>query len=59
MSNQFDALNMDDTYDFGIPTKEVNKDVQSGSTMEAKEDVSLKTCNASQEPLVSDLKEKE
>ena len=58
-SNQFDALNMVDTDVFGIPSSDVNKVVDSGRTMEANEDESLKTCTASQEPLVSDLKEKE
>ena len=55
-SNQFDALNMADTDDFGIPTKEVTLDVASGNTLEAKEDGSLKTATTSQKPLVSDPK---
>ena len=29
-SNQFDALNMDDTDGFGIPTNDTNKDVDAG-----------------------------
>jgi hypothetical protein len=58
-SNQFDALNMDDTDAFGIPTNDTNTDVNSGHTMEVNEDESTTTCNASQEPLVNDLKEKE
>ena len=58
-SNQFDALNMDDTDTFGIPTNDTNKDVDSGCTMEANEDESLKTGNASQNPPVSDIQEKE
>ncbi|PWA82953.1 zinc knuckle CX2CX4HX4C [Artemisia annua] len=58
-SNQFDALNMKDTDAFGIPSNDTNKDVASGHTMEVNEDESTKTGNASQEPLVSDLKEKE
>ena len=52
-SNQFDALNMDDTDAFGIPTIDTNKDVDSGRTMEVNKDESLNG-NASQEPLVSD-----
>ena len=58
-SNQFDSLNMVDTDELVIPSNDVNKVVDSGRTMEANEDESLKTCTASQEPLVSDLKEKE
>ena len=58
-SNQFKALNMADTDDFGIPTKEVTLEVTSGSTEEATKDGSLKTATTSQEPLVSDPKEKE
>lgn len=58
-SNQFDALNMDNTDVFGIPTNDTNKDVVSGRTMEVNEDESLNTSNASQVPLVSDMKEKE
>lgn len=58
-SNQFDALNMADTDDFGIPTKEVTLEVKSGSTEEAKKDGSLKTATTSQEPLVRDPNEKE
>jgi hypothetical protein len=58
-SNQFDALIMDDTDVFGIPTKEVNLDVTSGRTEEAKQDESVKTVTTSQEPLVSELNKKE
>ena len=47
-SNRFDALNMDDTDDFGVPTKEGDLDVASGSTMRTKVDGSLKIVNASQ-----------
>ena len=53
-SNQFDALNMDDTDALGIPTNDTNKDVDSGRTMKVNEDEYTKTGNASQEPLVSD-----
>jgi hypothetical protein len=53
-SNQFDALNMDDTDAFGIPTYETNMDVDAGRTMEVNEDTSVKTGTISQEPLVSD-----
>ena len=52
-SNQFDALNMDDTDAFGIPNIDNNKDVDSGRRMEVNKDESLNG-NASQEPLVSD-----
>ena len=38
-SNQFDALNMDDIDELGIPTYDINKDVESGSKVEAKKDV--------------------
>ena len=38
-SNRFDALHMDDSDDFGIPTNEVTKDLNSGIPKEAKEDV--------------------
>lgn len=53
-SNQFDALNMDDTDGFGIPTNDTNKDVDDGRIMEVNEDESIKTSTTSQEPLVSD-----
>lgn len=53
-SNQFDALNMDNTDGFRIPTNDTNKDVDAGSTMEVNEDESFKTGTTSQEPLVSD-----
>jgi hypothetical protein len=53
-SNQFDALNMDDTDTFGIPTYDTNKNVDAGRTMEVNEDESVKTGTTSQEPLVSD-----
>ena len=56
-SNQFDALNMDDTDTFGIPTYDTNKDVDAGHTMEVNEDESVKTGTTSQEPLVSDSME--
>jgi hypothetical protein len=36
-SNQFDALNMDDTDTFGIPTYETNMDVDVGRSMGTKE----------------------
>ncbi|PWA91915.1 zinc knuckle CX2CX4HX4C [Artemisia annua] len=58
-SNQFDALNMEDTDAFGIPSNDTNKDVDSGRTMEVNDDKSTKTGTASQEPLVSNVKEKE
>ena len=58
-SNQFDALNMDDTDTFGIPTNDINKDMESGCFMEANEDESLKTGNASQDTPVSNIQEKE
>ena len=57
--NQFDALMMADTDEYGIPTKEVTLDVSSGRTEEAKQDESVKTATTSQEPLVRDLNEKE
>ena len=50
---------MEDTDAFGIPTYDTKKDGDSGRTMEVNEDESTKTGNVSQEPLVSDLKEKE
>jgi hypothetical protein len=40
-SNQFDALNMDDTDAFGIPTIDTNKDADFGCTMEVNKDDSL------------------
>lgn len=52
-SNKFDALNMDDTDAFGIPTYDTNKDVDAVRTMEVNEDESVKTGTTSQEPLVS------
>ena len=58
-SNQFDALYMDDTDAFGIPTNDTNKDVESGCNMEANEDESLNTGNASQDTHVSNIQEKE
>jgi hypothetical protein len=58
-SNQFDALNMEDTDAFSIPSNDTNKDVDSGRAMEFNEVKYTKTGIASQEPLVSDLKEKE
>ena len=58
-SNQFDELNMADTDDYGIPTKEVTLEVNSGSNEEAKKDGSLKTATTSQESLVRDPNEKE
>jgi hypothetical protein len=56
-SNKFNALSVDDTDDFGIPTKEVNKDVEAGSTMEEKKNESQKTSNTLHEMLVSDSME--
>jgi hypothetical protein len=53
-SNQFDALNMDDTDTFGIPTFDTNIDMDAGCTMEVNVDESVKTGATSQEPLVSD-----
>jgi hypothetical protein len=58
-SSPFDALIMDDTDAFGIPTNDTNMDGDSSRKMEVNEDESTKTGNASQDPLVSDLKEKE
>lgn len=57
--NQFDTLNMDDTDDFGIPTKEVNKVVDSGSTMEAKEDGLQQTGEVGPTPIVKKIRELE
>jgi hypothetical protein len=53
-SNQFDALNMDDTDTFGIPTYDTSMDVDTGSTMEVNVDKSVKTGATSLEPIVSD-----
>jgi hypothetical protein len=58
-SNKFDALDMDDTDVYGIPTKEVNLEKTTGRTEEAKQDESVKTATTSQETLVSDLNKKE
>jgi hypothetical protein len=56
-SNQFDALDMDDTDGFGIPKVVTIKDVDAGSTMEANKDESVKTGASSQVPLVSDMQQ--
>lgn len=48
---------MNDTDAFGIPT--YVKEVESGTTVKATKDGSLKTGNTSQEPIVSALKEKD
>jgi hypothetical protein len=68
-SNQFNALNMDDTDGLGIPTKDVTmdmtsgsieeaqRDVDAGSPMEVNKDESVKTGTTSQVPLVSDMQE--
>ncbi|PWA64262.1 zinc knuckle CX2CX4HX4C [Artemisia annua] len=42
-SNQFAALNIDDTDAFGNPSNDNNKDVDAGSTMEGNADASSKT----------------
>ncbi|WP_254554258.1 hypothetical protein, partial [Salmonella enterica] len=47
-STKFDALNMEYTDAFGIPSNDTNKDVDSGRTMEVTEDKSTKTGTASQ-----------
>ncbi|PWA74765.1 zinc knuckle CX2CX4HX4C [Artemisia annua] len=58
-SNQFDTLNMDDMDAFGIPTNDTNEDVDVGRTMEVNKEKSVKTSEVSQDPLVSDIHEKE
>lgn len=72
-SNQFAALNMDDTDAFGIPSNDNNRDVDAGhtrevtadestkigNTMEVNVDVSTTIGNASQDPLVSDFNSQE